>query len=132
MEKKEFNDCKNLSECESMIMKTIWDHGEDMSLSDLMEALRTRYEKDYARTTVSTFLLKLYDKGFARTYRKGRNTYICPIKTEEEYRQKLLQEEMDFWYQGRASNLVAALGNGNKISREDIKEIRRILDELDD
>lgn len=92
---------RNLSTCESIIMKAIWDKGEDISISELIEVLKKKYNKDYKRTTVVTFILNLSAKGFARRYRSGRYVYVHALKSEEEYKQKLLNDYTDFWYQGR-------------------------------
>lgn len=122
----------NLSECETLIMKAIWDAKEDICVGDLTEVLRVRFGKDYAAQTVRTFLIDLSEKGYIETYRKGKLSYAHVLKSEEKYRQKLLREEMEFWDQGRPAKLVAALSNASKFSKEDLEEIRRIIDALDD
>ena len=95
-----YDEDRPLSTCEAIIMKAIWDKGEDISISELAEILRTRYGKDYKRTTIVTFILNLTAKGFARQYRAGRYAYVHAMKSEEEYKQKLLEEQIDFWYKG--------------------------------
>lgn len=123
---------RNLSSSEAIVMKTIWDGGEDISVPDLMTALKEKYGKDYARTTVQTFLLKLIGKGFVQTYRKGKLSYVHALKDETDYKAKLLQEEMDFWYQGNPAQLVAGLFRTGELTEEDKEQIRRALDGLDD
>ena len=80
------NEERNLSSAETIVMKTIWDAGEDISVPDLMVSLKVKYAKEYARTTVQTFLLKLSEKGFVRVYRKGKLSYVRAIKDEAEDR----------------------------------------------
>lgn len=126
-----FEEERNLSASETTIMKAVWDAGEDISIPDLIEVLRTDYGKDYARTTVVTFLLKLSDKGFVRTYRKGKLSYAHAMKSEAEYRTKLLNEETDYWFEGNVSNLFSALCNSRKLTKEEILEIRSMLDDMD-
>lgn len=121
-----------LSTCETIIMKAIWDKGEDISISELTEILKTKYNKDYKRTTIVTFILNLSAKGFARQYRKGRYAYVHALKSEEEYKERLLQEHLDFWYQGDATKVVAALCNTGKMTPEAVQRIRGMLDDLDD
>lgn len=123
---------RSLSACESLVMKAIWDKGEDISIPELAEVLRTKYNKDYKRTTIVTFVLNLSAKGFARQYRVGRYAYVHALKSEEEYKQKLLKEQMDFWYQGDAVKVVAALCEAKKMSQTELQKIRWILDDLDD
>lgn len=126
-----FEEERNLSASETTIMKAVWDAGEDISIPDLIEVLRTNYGKDYARTTVVTFLLKLSDKGFVRTYRKGKLSYAHAMKSEAEYRTKLLNEETDYWFNGNVSNLFSALCSTRKLTKEEIVEIRSLLDDID-
>jgi Predicted transcriptional regulator len=112
-------------------MKAIWDKGEDISITELAETLRTKYNKDYKRTTIVTFILNLSAKGFARQYRVGRYAYVHALKSEEEYKRKLLKDQTDFWYHGDAAKVVAALCSTANITQKEIETIRGILDDLD-
>lgn len=123
---------RELSACETLIMKAVWDAQEDISLMELKSVLKDRFGKDYSRTTVSTFLLRLSEKGFVKTYRNGKNSYIHPIKKEEDYKNSLMNREMDFWFGGRPSALVASLYSDGQISREEADEIRKVLDGFED
>lgn len=126
------NEERRLSGAESLVMKAIWDAGEDIAVPDLMTGLKAKYGKDYARTTVATFLLKLSEKGFIRTYRKGKLSYVHAVKQEADYKHKLLQEELAFWYSGNRAELIASLFSGQKMTEDDKEQIRRALDVLDD
>lgn len=95
-----------LTACESIIMKEIWDYEEDYSIPELTETLRIKYNRDYARTTVVTFLLKLSDKRFVTTYRKGKYRYVHALKDKNEYVQKMISEELDFWFNGDKGNIM--------------------------
>ena len=123
-------DC-SLSTCETIIMKAIWDKVEDISITELAETLRTKYNKDYKRTTIVTFILNLSAKGFARQYRAGRYAYVHALKSEEEYKRKLLKDQTDFWYHGDAAKVVAAICSTANITQKEIETIRGILDDLD-
>lgn len=95
-----------LSESESIIMRAVWDSEEDISIPDLTAVLKEKYGKEYARTTVVTFLLKLSDKRFARTYRKGKLSYVTQLVSQEEYRKILTKNLLRDWYRGDADSLV--------------------------
>ena len=123
-------DC-SLSTCASIIMKAIWDKGEDISIGELAETLRTKYNKDYKRTTIVICILNLSAKGFARQYRVGRYAYVHALKSEEEYKRKLLKDQTEFWYHGDAAKVVAALCSTANITQKEIETIRGILDDLD-
>ena len=132
MRKKSEDDKKMLSDCESLVMQAIWDSGTDISTPELIETLRVRFRKDYKRSTVATFLLRLSEKGFVETYRKGRIAYVHALKSEEEYRSRLMREETDFWFGGSVSDLLDALGGVEELSKQSLKKIRDLLDDLDD
>ena len=123
---------RDLTSCETLIMKTIWDEGGDISAIDLRKRLKERYGKDYSRTTLATFLIKMSDKGFVKNYREGRNAYVHAVKNEQEYKQELLEDTRQFWFAGKASDLMCTLFRQENISKEEIEEMRRRLDELDD
>ena len=85
---------KELTNCEKLIMKVVWEAKEDISTPDTIEQLKVRFGKEYARTTVVTFVQRLVEKGYVTTYRRGRVSYIRPVQSEEEYRSRMLQDTM--------------------------------------
>ncbi len=125
-----FDEDKNLSEAETFIMKTIWDLGGDkgdIALGDLIEAINTDHQKDYARTTIATFLLKLSSKGFVRTYRKGKLSFIRVLKSEAEYRNKLMQGQKKFWFNNSMADMITAMCESENIPTDRIEKIREAL-----
>ena len=120
-----------LSACEAMIMKVIWDQKGDISVPELIDLIQERYKRDYKRTTVVTFLTRLNGKGFISSRRAGRISYIHAEKSEEEYKAKLSAREVNFWFDGKPAEFIAALSNNQSLSKEDIKQIRGLLDEMD-
>ncbi len=121
------NKARELSGCETMIMKLIWDADGDIAVQDLIVRMREAYEKDYARTTMVTFLKKLADKGFVSTYRIGRASFAHPEKAEDHYKQLLMYEEMNFWFDGRLSAMVDAICSAGPVSSEEIRNTRDFL-----
>lgn len=116
-----------LSACEAMIMKVIWDQKGDISVPELIDLIQEHYK----RTTVVTFLTRLNGKGFISSHRAGRISYIHAEKSEEEYKAKLSAREVNFWFDGKPAEFIAALSNNQSLSKEDIKQIRGLLDEMD-
>ena len=108
-------------------MKAIWDMGEDISIPDLIVRLKEKHGKDYARTTVVTFLLKLSDKGFVRTYRKGKLSYAHAMKSEDEYRKKLLVEELEYWFRGDGCKMMDALAESGRLPGEVVEQIKDVV-----
>ena len=126
-----------LSACEAMIMKVIWDQKGDISVPELIDLIQERYKRDYKRTTVVTFLTRLNGKGFISSRRAGRISYIHAEKSEEEYKARhdgliaAREGKINFWFDGKPAEFIAALSNNQSLSKEDIKQIRGLLDEMD-
>ena len=127
MSRNHFNE---LSPCEALIMKLIWEAPQDIPVQELIDQLRDDYGKDYARTTVVTFVGKLKDKRFVDTYRKGKAAFIHPLRSEEEYRRQLLKEEADFWFNGKAVDMVASICESQKLEDDEVKKMKKILNGL--
>ena len=111
-------------------MKLIWEAPQDIPVQELIDQLRDDYGKDYARTTVVTFVGKLKDKRFVDTYRKGKAAFIHPLRSEVEYRRQLLKEEADFWFNGKAVDMVASICESQKLEDDEVKRIKKILNGL--
>ena len=58
--------------------------------------------------------------------------FIHPLITEQEYTREMLKEQKRFWFQGKASHLVASLLEAEEIDKEERDVIRRMLNELDE
>lgn len=119
-----------LSECELITMKCIWDAKEPVTCQEVMATLRSKYDLDYKDTTVYTFLKNLRMKGFVDCYRKGVTHYV-PIRDEIEYRDEQLRKTENFWFQGSSPRLVAALFQMKKMSKEEKENLKRMINELD-
>lgn len=122
---------RELSACETLIMKVIWDAKEDIAVQDLIVQLKEQYGKDYARTTVVTFLGKMADKGFVSTHRRGKNAFVHAEKNEDAYKSNLMSEETDFWFGGKTEQLLAAVCGARQLSKEEIQNMKDFLDTLD-
>lgn len=123
-------DKEKLSPCEEIIMKIIWDSKEAIATPDIIDKVKIKYGKEYARTTVVTFLNRLCGKGFIKTYRKGRLSYAVAIRQEEQYKQKLIEQICGFWFHDKPSELMELLFSIKKPSSNEVKKIRCLLDEL--
>ena len=99
---------------------------------ELMKVLKEDYGKDYKRTTMATFLLRLSEKDFISVYKDERLSYVHVEKQEEEYRAMIAKKDVDFWFKGRPSDLFATLYNSGSLSKEDAEQIRGLLNDMDD
>ena len=122
---------EELSACEAPIMKIVWESEPDISIPELIQQLNVQYGKEYARTTVVTFLTRLAGKGYITTERRGRMSYARALKSEKEYKQTLASKQTEFWFHGSLSEFVQALSMSTPITKEELKKVRELLDEME-
>ncbi len=120
----------DLSPGETLVMKAIWDYGKDICVQDLITVLKERYGREYARTTVTTFLLRLGNKGFVSTYRVKKNALIHAEKSEQEYRREIALRDMSFWFGGSAAELLSAIHEAGGMNEEEIRKAKEYLSEI--
>ena len=48
----------------------------------------------------------------------------------QEYRRQLLKEEADFWFNGKAVDMVASICESQKLEDDEVKRIKKILNGL--
>ena len=98
---------ESLTDCEQLVMKTVWDAAEELSLMEVMQRVNDKYCKKWKSQTVSTFLARLIKKGYLRYYRQGRVFYYQVLVPMEEYRAQLINEYVNFWYRGNRDEFLA-------------------------
>lgn len=116
---------KRLPDSEFMVLRTIWKLEAPITSAKIMEELD--HDKDWKPQTLLTVLARLTEKGFLESVRVGRERHYTAIVSEEEY---LAVETGDFLsrFQGNAfGNLVKTLFNTQKLSDDDLDEIRQLL-----
>ena len=123
---------EELSVCEAPIMKIIWESNPDISVPELVKQLNEQYGKEYARTTVVTFLTRMAGKGYITTQRRGRISYVHAIKSEQEYKQQLAQKEIEFWFHGSMAEFAQTLCAAAPLTNEECQKLRRLLDHVEE
>ena len=123
---------EELSVCEAPIMKIIWESNPDISVPELVKQLNEQYGKEYARTTVVTFLTRMAGKGYITTQCRGRISYVHAIKSEQEYKQQLAQKEIEFWFHGSMAEFAQTLCAAAPLTHEECQKLRRLLDHVEE
>ena len=101
---------EHLSAAEEVIMKVIWDNGEDITFGQLIENFFRNYNRPYVRSTINTFLTKMANKGYVKTYRVNKFAYIHAIISEEQFLDDKLAKECEFWFAGNKDRMMQAVG----------------------
>ena len=117
---------KRLPDSELELMMIIWDAGRPMSRNEIEEQLPG--ERQLSATTILSFLSRLQEKRFVQVRKEGRNNVYEPLVRKEDY---LKQESRSIWkrlYQNSVGNFMAALGQGDERTDQDLDELQEFLD----
>lgn len=124
-------DPNEISVCERMIMKVLWDAEEDLDLMTVTAKVKEEFGKDWKLQTVATFMTRLQKKGYINIYRIGRYSHYHPLVEKEEFKMSTVSENINFFDKGSVSAFVCSLFDKVQLTEEDKEKIRKKIDELD-
>lgn len=122
---------KELTNCETLVMKCIWDAEGEISVQEIIDKAAKVYGKEMKRTTASTFILRLRDKGYIAGRSEGRNVYYSPAVSLEDYKRSRAKDYLEFWYDGSLSCAVAMLCETAELTPQQFDKVKSLLDELE-
>lgn len=122
------NQIQKLSETEMELMVVIWSCDPPVTSTELLDIFAEK-GKAWKAQTMSTFLSRLVDKGALTVTRRGRTNDYKPLLKPEDYKLQETQHVLDGLYQGSVKNLVSAMYDGDKLSDDDISELKKWLSE---
>nr|WP_309119355.1 BlaI/MecI/CopY family transcriptional regulator [Paenibacillus sp.] len=115
-----------ISEAEWEVMKIVWAQSPKTSMQ-IMEQLEERMS--WKPTTVKTLVSRLVKKGVLGFHKEGKNYSYFPLLLEEECLQAESRSFLNRLYGGSLQPLLVSFLKEERLSKEDIKELRRLLDE---
>ncbi len=104
------------------VMSVLWRHGS-ATVSEMREAIG----EELAYTSVLSALQTLEEKGFVRHEAEGRAYRYFPTVAAEKAGGSALARIREAIYQGSAERMVAQLVSDRRISREQLKRMRKLL-----
>jgi predicted transcriptional regulator len=114
-----------ISERELDVMKAIWSHGREASVTEIFEAMQSE-GSDLAYTTVQTMLQRLAAKGQVRRRLIGRSYHYAPAVKEPAAARVALRTLVDRFFGGSAAELAAHLVE-EEMSDADVRKIESLL-----
>jgi BlaI family transcriptional regulator, penicillinase repressor len=112
-----------LTRLELKVLEALWTYGK-ASIREIQEAFP---EPRPAYTTIQTTVYRLEGKQAVRRVRKISNAHIFePTVARDVARTRLLDEILSF-FGGRAQPMMAQLAEAGKLTRDDIRELERII-----
>lgn len=100
---------ENLTACEQLIMKTVWDAERELGLMEITQSVNEAYHKDWKPQTVSTFLARLVKKEYLESHRQGRVFYYRILVPQKDYVREAAEQFIAFWHQGSVEAFLASL-----------------------
>ncbi|MCK9479605.1 MAG: BlaI/MecI/CopY family transcriptional regulator [Firmicutes bacterium] len=116
---------KKIPDSELEIMMIIWDANEKVTSDYIME----RLDRTWVKSTVLNFLSRLADRGFVKYHKEGRMNVYQPLVKKEDYLQKESKSFLKKMHHNSLTSLVASLYDGDSISKEDLKKLKRFIEE---
>ena len=117
----------SLSDAEWEVMNVLWSAGE-LTLAEIRGRLDGA-GKRWAGNTVQTFLARLEKKGAVAVSRSGLPYRYGASQPREHYERELLEDLKKRVFRGSGLRMVSSFMQLEPLSREDLAELRRVIDE---
>ena len=118
-----------ISEAESVVMDVLW-RQHPLGADEVAAALAS--QQDWQEATIKTLLNRLLNKGAISAQKDGRRFLYSPELKREDWVQAESRGLLDRLFDGRVAPLVAHFSQHRKLSRKDIAELRKLIEEIDD
>jgi predicted transcriptional regulator len=118
-----------ISEAEAIVMQALWKKSP-LSAEDVTSILANK--QDWQEATIKTLLNRLLKKGAINAIKEGRRFLYTPVLQREQWIQTESKGFLDRMFDGKLSPLVAHFSQGKQLSKQDIAELKRLIEELGD
>lgn len=117
-----------ISEAEALVMEVLWLQ-QPLGADEICGALA---EHQWQDATVKTMLNRLLNKGAISAEKDGRRYLYAPLLKREQWLASESKGFLDRMFNGKVAPLVAHFSRHRKLSKADIAELKRLIEELDD
>jgi BlaI family transcriptional regulator, penicillinase repressor len=114
-----------LGRVQMRIMRVLWAQGR-ASAREITDTLNR--DEPITHSTVQTLLRGLEAKKAVAHDTEGRTFVFYPLVREEQAARSATRDLLDRLFDGRASKLVSHLLENEKVSADELKAIRRLID----
>jgi predicted transcriptional regulator len=129
MLEKSMEDLPSISEAESAVMEVLW-RTSPISTEDVVAVLKNR--QDWQEPTIKTLLNRLLKKGAISAQRDGRRYLYSPVLQRDQWLASESKGLLDRLFGGRVAPLVAHFSKQRKLTKKDLAELKRLIEELED
>jgi BlaI family transcriptional regulator, penicillinase repressor len=116
----------SLTDLQLAVMRALWSIGEG-TVAEVMAAMAAD-GRELAPTTVATLLQRLGKQGWVKHRKNGRLFVYRARVDEKQAASSVLQRVLRGFFGGKISALTAQLLESEDVSREDLEQMRRLLE----
>jgi len=118
----------SISDAESQVMEVLWNE-HPLSAEEVVAALTK--STDWQEPTIKTLLNRLLNKRAIAAQRDGRRYLYRPLLSRDDYVHAQSKSLLDRLFDGRVAPLVAHFSEQRKLSKKDIAELKRLIEEIE-
>jgi BlaI family transcriptional regulator, penicillinase repressor len=118
-----------ISIAESVIMQALW---KKSPLTAEEIAAQVAHQHDWTEATVRTLINRLLKKKVIAAKKDGRRYLYRPVLKHADYLHEESQSLLNRLFDGRLAPLVTHFSQRKKLSAEDLRELKRLIAELED
>ena len=121
----------DITDCEMLVYRCIQEADKEIGLVGIMDELEKKYQKDWKRSTVCTFIAHLIEKGYVNEIIDTLGIRTSSAINDKKFLEAQVKQFMNFWFDGSLEELVqyACLAKG--ISKKNAAEIVAAVKELE-
>lgn len=118
------SEVKTVSKSEEKVLAVLFDKGDEgLTVREACSILEAKGNK-WATRTVSTFLDRLEEKGYATHEKKGITNYYYPVADNRKYGLEEGKKIIDQFFGGSLKNFMTAFAEDNELTDDDINELK--------
>ncbi|TAL38135.1 MAG: BlaI/MecI/CopY family transcriptional regulator [Phenylobacterium sp.] len=118
-----------ISGAESLVMEALW-RREPLTAEEIFAEVGEA--QGWAEATLKTLLNRLLNKNAVSAQKDGRRYLYRPLVARDEYVESESQGLLDRLFDGRLAPLVSHFSERQKLTAQDIADLKRLIAELDD
>ena len=120
-----------LSKAEYEIMKVIW-KTQGMTTGEILNTVNAERKKAVKRATIQVQLRRLVAKGWLKTIKRANTFLYMTTCDKEKGFFDIAVDVRDRVLQGSVSRFVRCLFENDKLSGDEIKDLKKLLSETED
>ncbi|QOR34864.1 BlaI/MecI/CopY family transcriptional regulator [Clostridium sp. 'deep sea'] len=118
---------KKLPNTEFEIMKVVWANEPPITTNIVMEQLGQK--RKWKAPTIISLMLRLVERGYLSTEKRGKNRVYFPVVSKEEYLNFETGNFMKLYHENSFLSFVNTFYDGKQLSDCDIEELMKWVKE---